>query len=226
MRLEQITEHTWYLPPDDQKDRPMLGYVKGEKFSLAIDGGFSPDQVEGFYRELKAANLPKPDFTALTHWHWDHTLGLPAVFGLVIAECRTNELLREERKRLADPSYEKRLRKSYIYVDEEFPNVPIPTIRTGEIEFHDHLTLDPGGVRAELFHVEAPHTPDSTLIYIPEDKVLFLGDASLSSFETGRMDREKMNALLEAVRSLDCQAILLGHEGLLSKENFLYYNGF
>lgn len=226
MRLEQITEHTWYLPPDDQKDRPMLGYVKGEKFSLAIDGGFSPDQVEGFYRELKAANLPKPDFTALTHWHWDHTLGLPAVFGLVIAECRTNELLREERKRLADPSYEKRLRKSYIYVDEEFPDVPIPTIRTGEIEFHDHLTLDPGGVRAELFHVEAPHTPDSTLIYIPEDKVLFLGDASLSSFETGRMDREKMNALLEAVRSLDCQAILLGHEGLLSKENFLYYNGF
>ena len=226
MRLEQISEHTWYLPPDDQKDRPMLGYVKGEKFSLAIDGGFSPDQVEGFYRELKAANLPKPDFTALTHWHWDHTLGLPAVFGLVIAECRTNELLREERKRLADPSYEKRLRKSYIYVDEEFPNVPIPTIRTGEIEFHDHLTLDPGGVRAELFHVEAPHTPDSTLIYIPEDKVLFLGDASLSSFETGRMDREKMNALLEAVRSLDCQAILLGHEGLLSKEDFLYYNGF
>ena len=226
MRLEQISEHTWYLPPDDQKDRPMLGYVKGEKFSLAIDGGFSPDQVEGFYRELKAANLPKPDFTALTHWHWDHTLGLPAVFGLVIAECRTNELLREERKRLADPSYEKRLRKSYIYVDEEFPNVPIPTIRTGEIEFHDHLTLDPGGVRAELFHVEAPHTPDSTLIYIPEDKVLFLGDASLSSFETGRMDREKMNALLEKVHELDCRAVLLGHEGLLSKEDFLYYNGF
>lgn len=226
MRLEQISEHTWYLPPDDQKDRPMLGYVKGEKFSLAIDGGFSPDQVEGFYKELKAANLPKPDFTALTHWHWDHTLGLPAVSGLVIAEERTNDLLREERKRLVDPSYEKRLRMSYIYVDEEFPNVPIPTIRTGEIEFHDHLTLDPGGVRAELFHVEAPHTPDSTLIYIPEDKVLFLGDASLSSFETGRMDREKMNALLETVRNLDCQAILLGHEGLLSKEDFLYYNGF
>ena len=225
MRLEQISEHIWYLPPDNQKDRPMLGYVKGEKFSLAIDGGFSPDQVEGFYRELKAANLPKPDFTALTHWHWDHTLGLPAVFGLVIAECRTNELLREERKRLADPSYEKRLRKSYIYVDEEFPNVPIPTIRTGEIEFHDHLTLDPGGVRAELFHVEAPHTPDSTLIYIPEDKVLFLGDASLSSFETGCLDREKMNALLEKVRELDCRAVLLGHEGLLSKEDFLYYNG-
>lgn len=226
MRLEQISEHTWYLPPDDQKDRPMLGYVAGKNFSLAIDGGFSPDQVEGFYKELKAANLPKPDFTALTHWHWDHTLGLPAVSGLVIAEARTNELLREERKRLESPAYEKRLRKSYIFVDEEFPHVPIPTIRTGEIEFRDHLTLYMGNVTTELFYVEAPHTPDSTLIYIPEDKVLFLGDVSLSSFETGRMDREKMNALLETVRGLDCDIVLLGHEGLLSKEDFLYYNGF
>lgn len=52
MHLRKISDHVCYLPPDDFKDRPMLGYVVGTNASLAVDGGFSPDQMQGFYSQL------------------------------------------------------------------------------------------------------------------------------------------------------------------------------
>ena len=74
MNLERISDHVYFLPPDDFKDRPLLGYVAGTKMALAIDGGFSPDQVCGFYDQLDVADLKHPDLTALTHWHWAYRL--------------------------------------------------------------------------------------------------------------------------------------------------------
>lgn len=59
----------------------MLGYIRGERYSLAVDAGNSRRHVEKFYAALDAAELRRPDFTVLTHWHWDHTFGLHAVDG-------------------------------------------------------------------------------------------------------------------------------------------------
>ena len=78
-----------------------------------------------------------------------------------------------------------------------------------------------------LRHINAPHTPDSTIIYIPEEKILFLGDASLGAFEKGgSMDSEAKRNLIETVSAIDCQYVLLGHEGKMAKDNFLYYQGY
>lgn len=222
MKLRKITDHVYFLPPDDVKDRPMLGYVHGDKFALAIDGGFSPDQVDGFYDELEANGLKEPDYTVLTHWHWDHTLGLGAMSGHVICEERTDELIQEENERLRDPEYEQQLRRFYSYVDDEFQDVPVPQIRRAEILFSEKKEMDLGGVTARMFHCEAPHTSDTTLIYIPEDKVLFLGDAPLGDFSNGGYtDRKKLAVLLETIRSLDCNYVLNGHSGLMRKEDLL-----
>lgn len=71
----------------------MLGYIRGERYSLAVDAGNSRRHVEKFYAALDAAELRRPDFTVLTHWHWDHTFGLHAVDGAAIACEATNEML-------------------------------------------------------------------------------------------------------------------------------------
>ena len=89
--LKKVTDRIYYLPGEDftGRDRPFLYYIRGDKLSLAVDAGNSPDHVELFYSQLKAAGLPLPDITLLTHWHWDHTFGLGAVKGLTAATKAT-----------------------------------------------------------------------------------------------------------------------------------------
>lgn len=36
MELKQLTANVWYMPYEEERDRPNLGYVKGKNWSLAI----------------------------------------------------------------------------------------------------------------------------------------------------------------------------------------------
>ena len=53
MELKRLTEHIWYMPFEAERDRPNLGYVKGDHWSLAIDAGHSAAHVREFYRLLE-----------------------------------------------------------------------------------------------------------------------------------------------------------------------------
>ena len=57
MELKKISDRVYYLPSEERTDRPVLGYVKGDKYSLAVDAGNSSDHVEEFYRELGELDL-------------------------------------------------------------------------------------------------------------------------------------------------------------------------
>ena len=46
MDLKRLTEHIWYMPFEEERDRPNLGYVKGDHWSLAIDAGHSAAHVK------------------------------------------------------------------------------------------------------------------------------------------------------------------------------------
>lgn len=105
MELKKLTDRIYYLPHEPEADRPMLAYVKGDRLSLAIDAGYSPLHVKDFYEAIEAADFRKPDFTAITHWHYDHTFGMHAIKGVSIAHKKTNEFLRSQQEKAEDPSY-------------------------------------------------------------------------------------------------------------------------
>lgn len=48
MELRKISDRMYYLPAEEETDRPVLGYIKGDKYSLAIDAGNSSKHVEKF----------------------------------------------------------------------------------------------------------------------------------------------------------------------------------
>ena len=48
----------------------MLSYVKGGKYSLAIDAGYSFCHVKDFYEAIELNKFKIPDFTVITHWHY------------------------------------------------------------------------------------------------------------------------------------------------------------
>ena len=221
-RLQQIGTHTWIFPLESAKDRPNLGYVLGKETALAIDAGHSSSHVEDFYRALEAEGLPLPDLTVITHWHWDHTFGMHAVHGKTLARPETNQKLLEIQKKMADnPGYGKKfLRSDPCIIREYAGGVPLVVVPADE-ELTGDRTLDLGDVAIELHYAESPHTDDALLVYVPDDKVLFVGDAQLGEFPTWFMNPDKSAALKRQVMSYDVRTVIDGHWRSYTKAEYL-----
>ena len=221
-KVKKIGTHTWIFPLNSAKDRPNLGYVLGENMALAIDAGHSSSHVEDFYQALEKEGLPLPDLTVITHWHWDHTFGMHAVHGRTLARPETNRQLEEIRDRIEqDASYGKKFLQSDPCIRREYAGgVPLAVVPAAE-EVTKDMTLDLGGVTARICYGQSPHTDDSLLIYVPEDRVLFIGDAQLGEFPSWRMDFDKLAALREQIRGFDARVVIDGHWTPYTKDELL-----
>lgn len=220
--IENITLHVFVYPFEEERDRPNIGYIKGGKLNLAIEAGHSGNHVKEFYSALTKTNLSLPDLTVVTHWHWDHTFGMHAVHGLTIAEERTNKHL-EDQKNLANEgsSYQQKMMAMDPCIQKEYEDQTMAVV-TADIVFHDHLTLNLGGLHAELFHIPSPHTDDGTAILINEEKVLFIGDSISGPYpDYDHPDPLKTAQLRKCLEQLDFAICVGGHWIPESKEELL-----
>lgn len=39
--LKRLSDRIWYYPMEEERDRPNLGYIRGDNWSLAVDAGHS-----------------------------------------------------------------------------------------------------------------------------------------------------------------------------------------
>ncbi|MCR5067980.1 MAG: MBL fold metallo-hydrolase [Erysipelotrichaceae bacterium] len=209
MKLHKLSERIYYSDFEEERDRPALGYVRGDKFSVAIDAGHSKEHLEEFYELLKQQNLPLPQLTLITHWHWDHTFAMHAVKGLTVALEETDRLLRDfianrceenDRKFLElDPSIARE------YEGQKLIVVP------ADMTFREKMTVDAGGVTLNLFKTVSPHCDDAVLIEIPEEKALFLGDAISGVFPDWIADPVKKKELIRCLEGLDVNTFIGAH---------------
>ena len=210
MELKRLTEHIWMMPYEEERDRPNLCYVKGSRLGLAVDAGHSAAHVQVFYALLEKENLPLPDITVLTHWHWDHTFGMHAVHGLTLANERTNRYLAEWKEKI-----EKNGPGEFLAIHEsirrEYPAGTEVTVRTADIVFDGELTLDLGGCTVKVVQAEAPHTDDSTLVYVENDRVLFVGDSTCHDFFTGIKRADLCAKMADTIRKINPAVIMEGH---------------
>ena len=217
MKLERLTERIWVYPFEEERDRPNLSYIRGDRWSVAVDAGHSAEHTRAFYEALEEAGLPLPALTVLTHWHWDHTFAMHAVHGLTLANERTNRYLADFRAKL-----EKEGTGFFLDMDEtirrEYGDGRPVIVTTSDLEFRGEMTLDPGGCPVRIFQAEAPHTDDSTLVWVPGEKALILGDCSGGVFPTWEMDQAHADRLAETIRETGPEICLPGHWTALDPE--------
>lgn len=220
MRLDKLQDHVYYYSFDSDLDRPCLGYIKGDTYSLAVDAGHSARHVRDFYQALEKEGLLLPDITVLTHWHWDHTFGMHQIHGISLASRKTDWKLRELIEEMT-PEKKMEFVHSDICIQREYAhNLPVCVVPADET-FQGNKQIDLGNVLVRILEAPSPHTPDTTLIYIPADRVLFLGDATLGEFPSWRMDREKVNGLISVIENMEIDTCVLGHWYPASKEEIL-----
>ena len=217
MHLNRLTERIWVYPYEERRDRPNLSYIRGDNWSLAVDAGHSESHTKEFYRALEEEGLPLPELTVLTHWHWDHTFGMHAVHGLCLANERTNQYLKAFRQRLEAEGTE-----FFLEMDErirnEYENGKPVLVTPADLVFRGEMWLDVGNCSIRIFQADAPHTDDSTLVYIPGEKVLILGDSTGGVFPEWTVGQTLADKLAQTVREIDPEICLPGHWTPLSPE--------
>lgn len=217
MKLDRISEHVWVYPFEERRDRPNLSYIHGEKWNLAVDAGHSDEHVMEFYNALKEEGLQLPDITVITHWHWDHTLGMHAVNGLTLSNEATKKYLIDLKQKIDREGVE-----SFLALDEsireEYKGDKPVTVTMPDMIFSGKMDLDLGGCMVTIFQTQAPHTDDSTLIEVINDRVLILGDCTGGTFPDWNVDQVLAQKLAETIESIDPKICLPGHWSPLSKE--------
>ena len=220
MNLNRLTERVWVYPYEERRDRPNLSYIRGDNWSLAVDAGHSEEHTREFYRALEEEGLPLPKLTVITHWHWDHTFGMHAVHGLCLANERTNQYLDAFRRRLEAEGTE-----FFLEMDERIRNEyedgkPV-VVTPADLVFRGEMLLDAGNCPIRVFQAEAPHTDDSTLIEIPGEKLLILGDCTGGAFPEWTVDQTLADKLAQTVREINPEICLPGHWTPLSPESII-----
>ena len=210
MELKRLSERIWYLPFEKERDRPNLIYIRGDRWSLAVDAGHSELHTRAFYKAVEAAGLALPKLTVLTHWHWDHTLGMHEINGLSLANRMTDGHLRELRKKLREEG-----REAILSMDESIRLEYAPgqnmKVTLPDMLFQEEMRLDAGNCPVRLFQAEAPHTDDSTLVHVENEKVLILGDAAGGRWPTWEKDPALAGKLAQTILSTDAQICLESH---------------
>jgi len=210
MELKRLSEHIWYMPYESERDRPNLCYVKGQNWSLAVDAGHSAAHTKEFYALLEREGLPLPSLTVLTHWHWDHTFGMHAVNGLCLANAKTNEYLSEWKEKIEKNGPEEFL-AIHESIRKEYSGGAEVIVKPADVIFSGEMTLDLGGCTVKVLQTEAPHTDDSTLVFVETDKVLFVGDSICDDFFTGIKRYDLCEKLADTIRELNPEISLEGH---------------
>lgn len=230
--LQKLSNRLFYMPPYQKTDRPILGAIVGDDQTLFIDAGNSSRHAQQFKEQLAAYHI-SGDIITLTHWHWDHIFGLNEMDMPSIADFMTYEKIKDMQKL----SWEDEELDERVEAGIEIPFcadaiklelgrkreviIPDPTII-----FEKRLTLNLGGVTCTIEHIGGDHSPDSNLIYIPEEKALFLGDCLYANMyaEKWHYTTEKMDKLLEKIESYDAESYFLSHQPApLTKDEFMKF---
>ena len=209
MKLTRISEKVWISEYEDERDRPALGYVRGRNWSLAVDAGHSQAHLREFYDALTQEGLPLPSLTVITHWHWDHSFAMHCLHGLSLAGEKTNEHLKDFIAKRS-PEYDRDFLSWDPSIGKEYRDQEI-TVVPADIVYHDALQLDAGDTRIEIFEAVSPHTDDATRVFLPEEKILFLGDSISGVFPTWVADPEKTAALIETIEKSGAELCIGGH---------------
>ncbi|WP_238918927.1 MBL fold metallo-hydrolase [Clostridium sp. YIM B02555] len=231
MGLRKVTQRVYYLINDRETDRPVLGYIKGDKYALMVDAGNSKNHLEKFNDSIEKLNLRLPDYVAITHWHWDHTYGMHSVTGKTIACEITNEQLKVMSKwKWTDEAMKKRLLtgEDIEFADtnirKEYENLHDINVVPADIVFKNNLEMDLGGLKVILKNVVSPHSKDSVIVYIPEERVVFIGDAyGMDYYNNCEYNAVKLESLINMLEDLEFDVCFPGHSLPISKTEIIEY---
>ncbi|HVJ74072.1 MAG TPA: MBL fold metallo-hydrolase, partial [Casimicrobiaceae bacterium] len=206
--FDKLSDHAYAYTAEGD---PNTGIVIGDDAVIVIDTQATPVMAQDVIRRIRAVTDKPIRYVVLSHYHAVRVLGASGYRPEhVIASRDTYDLIVERGE--ADMKSEIERFPRLFRAVESVPGLTWPTI-----VFEKRLTLMLGRLRVELMQLGRGHTKGDTVVWLPDERILFSGD--LVEFDatpyTGDAYLGDWPATLDAIAALRPQKLVPGRGAAL-----------
>ena len=216
-KVTKLAEDVYFM--ETQTDPEFLGCNSGwvifDDYVLVLDAGF-PLSAKIVVEEVRKTTKKPIRYVFDTHYHGDHSFGNGVYVDLGATGVAHTLCIRDQR--LKNPTGFKSQSES----DNELSRRQVAGAKNKDatIGFDSSMEFSDGKHRVMLLHYGQAHTPGDAMAYLPNEKILFTGDACVNGAFNymGDGDSENWIKVLESLQELDVKTVAPGHGPLAGKE--------
>ncbi|MBK6805046.1 MAG: MBL fold metallo-hydrolase [Betaproteobacteria bacterium] len=206
--FDKLSDHAYAYTAEGD---PNTGIVIGDDAVMVIDTQATPVMAQDVIRRIRTVTDKPIRYVVLSHYHAVRVLGAAGYEPEhVIASRDTYDLIVERGE--ADMKSEIARFPRLFRAVESVPGLTWPTI-----VFEKRMTLMLGKLRVEIMQVGRGHTKGDTVVWLPDDRVLFSGD--LVEYDatpyTGDAYLQDWPATLDAIAALGPEKLVPGRGAAL-----------
>lgn len=190
------------------------GLIVGDEECLVVDAMMVGSMVETFMVDVRKVTVKPVRYVVDTHHHADHAFGnqfyRPGANIVGHDGCRDSLI-----RRGADPDV---LIDRWPQYEDDWRKLALtpPTVT-----YSDRMTVHLGGRSVDLIHPGPAHTFGDTLVYLPDEKILFTGDVAFQYLVPLAADGH-VSKWIKATRRLrnhmDIETLVTGHGPVAKKD--------
>ncbi len=206
--FDRLSEHAYAYTAEGD---PNTGIVIGDDGVMVIDAQATPVMAQDVVRRIREVTDKPIRYVTLSHYHAVRVLGASGYAPEhVIASRDTFDLIVERGEQDMKSEIE-RFPRLFRAV-ESVPGLTWPTL-----VFERRLTLTMGRLRVEILQPGRGHTKGDTVVWLPDERILFSGD--LVEYDatpyTGDAYLGDWPATLDAIAALSPQKLVPGRGAAL-----------
>jgi glyoxylase-like metal-dependent hydrolase (beta-lactamase superfamily II) len=165
--FDKLSEHAYAYTAEGD---PNTGIVVGDDAVMVIDTQATPVMAQDVIRRIREVTAKPIRYVTLSHYHAVRVLGASAYKPEhIIASRDTFDLIVERGE--ADMKSEIGRFPRLFQAVESVPGLTWPTL-----VFEKRMTLMLGKVQVEIMQLGRGHTKGDTIVWLPQEKILFSGD--------------------------------------------------
>jgi glyoxylase-like metal-dependent hydrolase (beta-lactamase superfamily II) len=165
--FDRLSEHAYAYTAEGD---PNTGVVVGDDAVMVIDAQATPVMAQDVIARIRTVTDKPIRYVTLTHYHAVRVLGASGYAPEHIIASRDTYDLIVERGEADMKSEIERFPRLFRAV-ESVPGLTWPTI-----VFEKRMTLWLGKLQVDLMQVGRGHTKGDTVVWLPQEKILFSGD--------------------------------------------------